>query len=351
MEIKVSVIVAMYNSEKYLDKCIMSLLAQTLDDFEIILVNDCSPDHSLEIAQKYSNAYPEKVKVINHTVNLRAGGARNNGLRNSRGKYVWFVDADDWLAPTALEEAYSLAEKNNCDVVSVDYYEIISDDADPISLQEAVPDSCAGKMDIEKQNRYIADCKGGFSKLIRRDFLEQNKLYYPEGIRYEDNGIVPLIGAVATEIATIHKGLYYYRVGNPDSQTHTVQSEMVIQDRLKAMVYFYEKASALGILQDLHTGVEYFFVKIYYVSNVSSFIRGRCALSNELFSQMKSETYKRFPNFKKNEYIVERFPFLYKLSIYAAERGFYFVKLLKMLCSLYQGVKQSRSKNILAKDR
>lgn len=340
MEIKVSVIVAMYNSAKFLEKCVSSLVNQTLSGVEVILVNDCSPDNSLELAQQFKKEYPELIKIVNHEVNLRAGAARNNGLSVSTGKYVWFVDADDWLDPTALEKAYYTAEKNHSDVVSVDYYEIASESDEPSVLQEGVSDTCCGLMDKKKRNEYIVTCKGGFSKLIRREFLINNGLYYPEGILFEDNGIVPLIGAVAIRVDTIHEGLYYYRVGNANSQTNVVRSDAVMNDRMKAMDYFLEKIRELDMEKELHDGAEYFFVFIYFASIVRFYIRGNCNISYKTFRKMKKTTHKEFPKYRKNEYIKTIFPRTTKIALIAAEIGWIPVKLLRGIFHLKQTIRR-----------
>ena len=94
-EFKVSVIVPVYNSENFLKKCLDSLVDQTLKDIEIIVVNNDSPDDSLIIINKYIEKYSGKIILINSKTNLKAGGARNLGIKASRGEYVGFVDADD----------------------------------------------------------------------------------------------------------------------------------------------------------------------------------------------------------------------------------------------------------------
>lgn len=334
MEKTVSIIVALYNSGEYMRKCIDSLLQQTLKDIEIILVNDCSPDNSLEIAEEYKKKYPDIIRIINHDKNERAGTARNNGLKAASGKYVWFVDADDWLAPTALEEAYSLIEETQGDIVSVDYYEITDENNEPTTLVESVPDSCVGIMDNKKKNEYIAKVKAGFSKLIRREFLLKYKLFYPEGILFEDNGIVPLLGAMAARVDVIHKGLYYYRIGNPNSQTGRKRSESVMIDRMKAMEYFWDKSKELGIIQEMHAGIEYVFIFIYYASIVRYYIKGSCEISRATFSRMKSLSHKYFPGFRNNKYIKDLFPTSLKVSLFAAELGFPIVNGLKKVYNM-----------------
>ena len=97
MCIEVSVIVPVYNVEKYLNRCVESLLNQTYKNIEIILVNDASPDNSIAIMKEYEKKYPDIIKCIYLTKNVRQGGARNRGLKIAKGKFICFVDSDDWV--------------------------------------------------------------------------------------------------------------------------------------------------------------------------------------------------------------------------------------------------------------
>lgn len=99
----ISVIVPVYNCERYLQKCIDSILSQTIQDFEVILINDGSTDNSLEICKEYTNRYPEKFIVIDKK-NEGVSIARNTGIHRASGKYITFIDSDDWIEPTYLED-------------------------------------------------------------------------------------------------------------------------------------------------------------------------------------------------------------------------------------------------------
>ena len=115
MRIKVSVIMPVYNAEKYLVKSIESMLQQTLKEFELILVNDGSKDNSLRICEEYRNK-DNRVTVIDKK-NEGACIARNTGIENAKGKYIQLVDADDYIESNMLEEQYNLAEQTNAEVV------------------------------------------------------------------------------------------------------------------------------------------------------------------------------------------------------------------------------------------
>lgn len=112
---KVSVITTAYNIEAYVEKCLESLLAQTHKDIEIIVVNDCSTDKTMDIIGKFTD---ERIKVINHSQNMGAGWARKTGIAAATGEYVITVDGDDWLAPDFIEALAKNAEETDADIVS-----------------------------------------------------------------------------------------------------------------------------------------------------------------------------------------------------------------------------------------
>ena len=113
---KISIVVPIYGVEKYLENCIETLLAQTLKEIEIILVDDGSPDRSGEIADTYAEKY-DHIKVI-HQKNAGLGPARNTGINAAIGEYIGFVDSDDWVKPGMFEKLYTAAKENNADIVA-----------------------------------------------------------------------------------------------------------------------------------------------------------------------------------------------------------------------------------------
>ena len=118
----VSVIVPMYNAEKYIGELLESLLAQTLKNFELIIVDDCSTDKSREIVESYIEKFKGRLNLMELQTNSGAGAARNLGLEMSRGKYVFFMDSDDIVTKTALEEMFNVAEDFQADVVYCEKY-------------------------------------------------------------------------------------------------------------------------------------------------------------------------------------------------------------------------------------
>ena len=118
---KVSVIVPVFNAEKFLGACLESVLIQTLQDFEVILVDDCSTDKSVKIAESFLEKFGGRLKIISLQKNSGSGAVpRNVGLENARGEYIFFADADDFLVDNALETLYNFAEKYQSDVVYIE---------------------------------------------------------------------------------------------------------------------------------------------------------------------------------------------------------------------------------------
>jgi len=119
--IKVSIIVPVYNVEKYIHRCIASILSQTFCDFECILVDDCTPDNSGNICNEYS-AYDSRIKVIHKLHNEGLPQARKTGFEHSSGDYIQFVDSDDWIEPDMIEKLYQKATSENLDITICDYF-------------------------------------------------------------------------------------------------------------------------------------------------------------------------------------------------------------------------------------
>ena len=116
MKSEISVIIPVYNAEKFIIKCLDSVINQTFQDIEIICIDDCSTDNSKQILKDFASK-DSRIKTIFFDKNKKQGGARNAGLDIAQGKYVTFVDADDYIEPTMLEKMYKAAERNYCDLV------------------------------------------------------------------------------------------------------------------------------------------------------------------------------------------------------------------------------------------
>lgn len=215
VEPKVSVIIPVYNSEKYLQQSIEGVLNQTLKEIEIICVDDGSTDNSLEILNKYKKR-DKRVTVISQKNNF-AGMARNNGMKLAKGKYLSFLDADDVFESTLLEEAYRHAEKVSADIVVFGgrYFE---DD-----ISKAYDNPSLLRMDMLSDNEVIEGkfdflfnftTPAPWNKIFKRQFVEENGLYFQKHKRINDAYFVEVALALAKRIGIVNKILINYRTGN-----------------------------------------------------------------------------------------------------------------------------------------
>ena len=200
--IKVSVIVPVYNVEKFIDKCLSSLVNQTLKEIEVVVVNDGSPDNSQEIIDKYVNKYPNKVKSFIKE-NGGQGSARNLGLEHAKGEYIAFIDSDDWIDEEALEKMYNLAKKKNSDVVICDMVDHFLIDNDK---EKKIYHNCT------KYDSVYEVTPSASNKIFKREII--GTLRFVPKIWYEDFNFTTKILLNTKKISTISKGYYHCNCGH-----------------------------------------------------------------------------------------------------------------------------------------
>lgn len=214
--IAVSIIVPVYNTEEYLQKCLDSLTNQTLKNIEIICVNDGSTDNSLKILQ--DNAIKDdRIKIINQE-NKKQGAARNAGMKVATGEYVGFVDSDDWVDKNYFEFLYKAVKKYNSDIALATNVRIGKNKFKKrLDINfEKVATSLQGKIDICEQ--WKNECPT--NKIYRKSFLESNNISWPEGIFCEDKLFTIKAVYFANSVVTV-PDVYYYYFDNPKSTVNT----------------------------------------------------------------------------------------------------------------------------------
>ncbi len=202
----ISIIVPVYNVEKYLEECIDSILAQTYREFELILVDDGSPDHSGEICDRYASQ-DKRIRVL-HQENQGISDARNHALAVARGQYVTFVDSDDYIAPDMLELLYHNMKKENAQISICGTWFVY----EKCSQKEGVGDTYL-KMNAQEALEKIVDF-GYFDESLCRKLFDVNLLQsirFPSGVLAEDILVTPKIIARANCIVYDSSPKYYYR--------------------------------------------------------------------------------------------------------------------------------------------
>lgn len=214
----ISVIIPVYNVEKYLERCLESVINQTYQDLEIILVDDGSTDSSPAICDKYKEK-DSRIKVI-HKENGGLSSARNAGLRISSGEYVGFIDSDDDAELNMYELLYDVAKKYNVDFVMSDYIRINEDKTKYLKTLE-INNGYYSKKDIKNkifpslimgENLEYGPLLSVWHCLYNRKFLNQNNIEFDEDVRWsEDNIFSAIVGYNANSFYYLkNKGLYHY---------------------------------------------------------------------------------------------------------------------------------------------
>lgn len=233
MEIDISVVIPVYNTEKYLKKCLDSILSQTYQNFEILLVDDGSIDKSSEIIHDYMKKYPGIIHGF-FQENRGQSSARNLALRHAKGEYISFIDSDDYIGPLFFEQLYKTAKKYMSDMVICNYTKV-SENGEIIKRFNA--NFVEDRMRIPS---YIS-C----NHLVKRELIEKYNLYYSEGVICEDIPFILKLEAVAKNTKIIPMEDYFYRT-NPKSTTSSYgkrkfRMEQLPIDAMKEAVLFCQK--------------------------------------------------------------------------------------------------------------
>lgn len=221
--VKVSVVIPVYNVEDFLGECLDSISNQTLEDIEIICVNDGSQDRSLEILNEYASRDSRFI-----VIDQENGGhavATNRGMRHATGKYIFFMDSDDILELNALEDTYNVAEKRDVDFVifqAINYYmdtgELVeAENYSMNALADSVGDSVFSWKDIREHVFSITVTP--WSKLYNREFVMKNEITFPEGLVFDDNVFFYDTLFAAERITFLKKHLFKRRWYSSSSTT------------------------------------------------------------------------------------------------------------------------------------
>ena len=218
---KLSVLVPIYNVEKYLEECLTSLANQTLKDIEIICINDGSTDNSPRILQKYAKKYSNFI-VINKK-NSGYGDSMNKGLEKATGKYIGIVESDDFIESDAFEKLYKLARETKADIVKANYY-YHSKNGDV--LHRVVKNQKLNTpLSLAVDASIFLEEPGIWSAIYRRKFLLSNKIKFrtTPGASYQDTGFHFKSFCAAKRIVYTDKAYLHYRVDNAGSSVKSLE--------------------------------------------------------------------------------------------------------------------------------
>ena len=297
---KVSVIVPVYNSSSYIEKCITSLVEQTLDDIEIIIIDDGSTDDTLKKLKRYSN----KIKLITQK-NSGVASARNKGLKEAKGEYIAFVDSDDWIEKDMFQTMYTKAIQKKYDAVECDFKYV-----DDNNEWNGVIDTTNDILTIDDKKKYFVNMFPViWNKIYKREKIKDIK--FKDGVWAED---VEFLYRVITNINTIgkvNKNLYYYYQREKSESRLFDKRVYNYIDNFNGLIKFYKDNNKYELYKK---ELEYCYVRYLY----ATFVKRAASFKNkddykEAVKVARCNVLEKFPNYRKNKYFYKSIKGIYLL--------------------------------------
>ena len=276
----ISIIVPIYNAEKYLNKCIDSIINQTKKELEIILINDGSTDNSETIIKKYDD---KRIKYFKNK-NQGIGKTRNFGIDKATGKYIMFLDSDDFLELNACEKMYEKAEKEELDIVVCDYYRYFDN-----GKKEEVKLPDFKNSSLKENPNIISEHLSPWAKIYKTDLIKKNNIKFVENLKYEDAPFVIEALDSAKKIGKVNLPLNYYVIHE--------QSETTVRD---------EKVFDIIKIVDLKDKIDKLTVRIMTNYTVQQRMQEDKKIGMKFIDEAFSYLKKEIPDYKNNKYYENR---------------------------------------------
>ncbi|MGN0006158.1 MAG: glycosyltransferase family 2 protein [Candidatus Gastranaerophilaceae bacterium] len=331
-QIKVSIIMSLFNVELYMRTAIESVLNQTLKEIELICIDDGSTDYTLTVAKEYAKK-DKRIKIIKYKETNGQAYARNRGITVAKGKYIGFVDGDDWVESTMFEKLYNEAEKNQTDVAfcaaalyddqtgktiwNNDYYNmyLIPKEFDNrVFTHEETKNLLTGSLNVALWN-----------KIYRTDFLNKNKIRFPEHYIFEDMPFFYETWFNAKSICFIRDCCYYYRINRQTSTMSRIADKVL--DRVDMVALTYDMFKKLPYYNEIKTQVTIWIIEDLF--HRFTILEGR--YRREFFFQMK----KLFQNLDLENIDIEKLNQCYYYNEYKNCLNLKFVDFLTTLADTY----------------
>ena len=291
--IKVSIIVPFYNVENYIEKCLQSLVNQTLEDIEILLVNDGSQDGTEVIAKQFVEKYPNKIIYLKKE-NGGLSDARNYAIPHAKGEYIAFLDSDDYVETNMYEEMYNKAKEENLDYVECDFLWEYPDK----TLESK------GKQYNNKKEMFIHTRVVAWNKLIKREIVQSNHLEFPKGYRYEDVEFFYKLLPLIHHYGIIQKPfVHYVQRENSISNVQNTRTKEII-DILGHVITYYKTKN---LFDEYKEEIEYTYARYILCSSMLRMVmiedkKERKEIINFAWKSLNTQ----FANWKKNTYLKEK---------------------------------------------
>lgn len=299
---KISVIIPVYNAEKYLKQCISSIANQTMRDIEILTINDGSTDNSLNVLDELSLRYKGKLKIYDKE-NGGAGSARNVGIENASGEFIKFVDADDYLSVTILEKMYKIAKEYKVSLVRGNYQTILG----PFRME----DKCSWSnmrgnqiVDVRQNKEYIVtETPGIGNKLISRDLL--GNLRFPEKTKWEDLAIIPVVIASSERLFSLDEPVYNYRISMNTTIKDFIDKIPNILDIIKCVENIEKQMELRGLSEEYKSQIESLYIlhTLFRIENAMLWVNFSHSKKEIVVSSLLGILDAKYPNWQENQII------------------------------------------------
>lgn len=300
---KLSIVIPVYNVEKYLAKCLDSVIYPGLKDYEIVVVNDGSTDSSLSVAEDYAHRHPALVRVIS-TENGGLGAARNVGMEAARGEFLLFLDSDDHLREGALPEIMGKLKED----FDICLFDILSVTEDGTVLDDIPRCGRQGSLSLSGFPGLLLCPPSACSKLCRRSLFMDSGLRFPSRVWYEDMRTMPKLYLLTDKITATDRQWYIY-VQRSGSITRSANLErnLEIIDAMDDLSGYYKSK---GKYEEYRNELEYL---AFYNQFLTAVVRICLAEpANPVADKLRSDFLGKYPDFLKNPYVREM-PFKYRL--------------------------------------
>ncbi len=322
----VSILMPVFNTEKYVTEAVRSVLDQTYRNIELICFNDASTDRSLEILNSIAST-DSRMKVVDSSVNVKQGGGRNRALRASSGRYVMFLDADDALEPNAVECCVTTALATGSDAVFFDW-SLYYPTRNLKTRVEQLGGDAVNLVGDDLRRRIIQRSTAIWSAMYEKALITDNNLYFPEGVFFEDNAVALAIQLIARNPVKIDRALYLYRQDN-QSVTRSTNNQCFF-DRIESAVTLLSHLKRLRIYERYADELDYVFIQQYLEHTVYGAIYRFDKPQIDRIKEVRSGISHYVGDYRRNPLYLSR-PFSKRLKLALHLR---FPRLIKRLSNL-----------------
>jgi len=300
---RVSVVVPVYNVEVFLEKCLTSLVSQTLDELEVLVVNDGSPDESQSIIDRFVEAYPGRIRSLVKP-NGGLSDARNYGIAHATGEYIGFVDGDDYVHSEMFDLLQKKACETDADIVVCGYEGVDLITGKTVYHMQGL-ESDYGRPLSASPRTMLASAPYAWNKIYRRRLFEDSGVRYPVGKLFEDIPVTYALFALANRIEKVQRPLYYYMQSREGAITHSYSPRNIeIFDTLRLLGNFYQEQGIFeqyrSVLLELH--FRHIFNRFRELPRYEGMVVKRLFLSRGW-----SHLDEFFPDWRENEVLREKY--------------------------------------------